>query len=571
MRYAFGRAREALVANTPVEVLGVLDAVHAHAVAGRWCVGYLRYEAAPAFESNMACPCRWAARMVLRARRGKTLARGLRWRGFERRAAGAAMERAPETTGVRRGDLLDPRCDHARRGLPGQLHGPIHAQRRACDAGTQCQESLQLFAALRRSQPAAYAAWIDTGAEQVVSVSPELFFNWQDGQILARPMKGTAARGATAQADAQAADALRSSKKERAENVMIVDLLRNDLSRIAQPHSVRAERLFDVSAWPTVWQMTSDVTACTRSGTTLSQVFGALFPCGSVKGAPKLSAMRLIHQLEHGARGVYCGAVGLVMPGGNAIFNVPIRTVLMDNDGAHCGIGSGVTIDAHAQGEWAEWRNKRAFLMRASAPFQILETLHQGAGELRHASEHLARMAAAATHFGYAFDLDWARGRLQGVAAEHGQGNWRVRLLLDATGQLQAQAFELPPSPTQVRLQLASRPFEDAHGEFVRFKTTRRAHYEAFAPADPEVFDTLLWNEHGELTECTRGNVAFLIDGQWVTPAARCGLLAGIERGRGLRDGRLVECVVRAEDLGRVQATAFINNLRGWLDATVVD
>lgn len=209
--------------------------------------------------------------------------------------------------------------------------------------------------------------------------------------------------------------------------------------------------------------------------------------------------------------------------------------------------------------------------MRASAPLQILETLRLAAGELRHASEHLARMAAAARHFGFAFDLDRAQGCLQGVAAEHGQGSWRVRLLLDASGQLQAQAFELPPSPTQVRLQLASRPFEDAHGEFVRFKTTRRAHYEAFAPADPEVFDTLLWNERGELTECTRGNVAFLIDGQWVTPAARCGLLAGIERGRGLQDGRLVESVIRPEDLGRVQATAFINSLRGWLDATVVD
>lgn len=220
--------------------------------------------------------------------------------------------------------------------------------------------------ALRRAQPNGYAAFIDTGNEQVLSVSPELFFDWHAGRILARPMKGTAARGATAADDEALAARLRVSPKERAENVMIVDLIRNDLSRIAQPFSVCVPRLFQVEALPTVWQMTSDVQALTRPGTTLADVFTALFPCGSVTGAPKVRAMRMIRELEPHARGVYCGAVGIVQPGGRATFNVAIRTVTLRGPAASCGIGSGITADAHADGEWQEWRYKRAFLERVA-------------------------------------------------------------------------------------------------------------------------------------------------------------------------------------------------------------
>ena len=317
--------------------------------------------------------------------------------------------------------------------------------------------------------------------------------------------------------------------------------------------------------------MTSDVQARTRSGTTLAEVFGALFPCGSVTGAPKLSAMRMIRALEPEARGVYCGAVGIVRPGGAATFNVPIRTVTVGSEGLACGIGSGVTIDAHAQGEWAEWRSKRAFLMRASAPFQILETLRLQDGTFHNLALHLQRMADAAAHFGYRFDLEQGERSLQHLAEVNARGAWRVRLLLHATGRFEAQAFALPASPARVTLQLARRPIEEADSEFVRFKTTRRGHYEAFAPADPEVFDTLLWNERGEITECTRGNVAFLIDGRWVTPSGSSGLLPGIERGRLLQDGKLAEAVIRREDLGLASAVAFINSLRGWIDAAVID
>jgi para-aminobenzoate synthetase/4-amino-4-deoxychorismate lyase len=277
--------------------------------------------------------------------------------------------------------------------------------------------------------------------------------------------------------------------------------------------------------------------------------------------------MRMIRQLEREPRGVYCGAVGLVRPGGDATFNVPIRTVTLRGGVARCGIGSGIVAESRSDGEWQEWQHKRAFLDRASAPFELLETLALEDGRLRDAPAHLARMAAAATHFGYPWPEQAAAQRLEQLRQAHPQGRWRVRLLLDQRGRVQAQAHAQDAAPPRVRLQLADRPLDASDSEFVRFKTTRRAHYEAFAPTREGVFDTLLWNARGELTECTRGNVAFRIDGRWVTPPLACGLLGGIGRERWLREGRLAESVVRLEDLPRLEALAFVNSLRGWIDA----
>ncbi len=383
-------------------------------------------------------------------------------------------------------------------------------------------------------------------------------------------MKGTAPRGATPEADAAQSEFLRSAAKERAENLMIVDLLRNDLSRIATPHSVRVPRLFHTEAWPTVWQMSSDVVATTRAGTTLADVFGALFPCGSITGAPKVQAMRLIRRLEPEPRGIYCGAIGVVRPGGAATFNVPIRTLALREEGGatqvRCGIGSGITADATAAGEWDEWRHKRAFVERASQAFELLETLRLGDGRFVDVDAHLARMAAAARHFGFAPPLESARRALDGVWTAHPAGAWRVRLLADRVGAARAQAFALAPTPAPVRVRLADRPLAGSDGEFVRFKTTHRAHYDAFAP-DAGVFDTLLWNERGELTEFTRGNVALRIGGRWLTPAASCGLLPGIGRARLLREGRIEEARLTCADLARAEGMAFLNSLRGWIEA----
>jgi para-aminobenzoate synthetase/4-amino-4-deoxychorismate lyase len=565
LRLAFGEPQQVLAAHTLDQVPGVLAQVDALARQGRWCVGYVRYEAAPAFDTAMAVHGDDAAP-------GRPLA----WFGVHAQALpwpqSVAMEDEPAPTVA-----WQPGIDRARfdRNM-AEIHraiaaGEIYQVNYTAPMDAEFSGSaLQWFHALRRAQPRAYSAFIDNGDEQVLSVSPELFFDWRDGHIVSRPMKGTAARGATPEADAANAQHLRNAPKEQAENVMIVDLIRNDLSRVAQPFSVKVPRLFHLEALPTVWQMTSDVVAQTRTGTTLLDVFNALFPCGSITGAPKVQAMHMIRALEPQARGVYCGAVGLVRPGGHATFNVPIRTVTVQGSAARCGIGSGITFDAQAEGEWQEWRSKRRFLERASAPFALLETLALRDGEVQHLALHLARMERAAQHFAYPWRLAAVTAALDTVVRGRPTGAYRVRVLLQASGQCVAEAFALADTPQPVRLQLAARPLDDAHSEFVRFKTTRRAHYDAMAPTNPAVFDAILWNTRGELTECTRGNIALRLDGRWLTPPVSAGLLAGVGRAVHLQSGRLQEAVLRVEDLPRAQGLAFVNSLRGWLDAELV-
>ena len=555
LRCAFDTPIDVLVAHQPHEVRPLLDRVDALARAGRWCVGYVAYEAASAFDPALTTHPPTGP---------------LAWFGVHEKPLPWPTEPAAGSAEVQwHNPLSRTRFDTAM----AQIHDDIAAGEfyqvnyTARLHGQFQGEPAALFAALQRAQPKGYAAYLDTGAEHILSVSPELFFDWHNDHILVRPMKGTAPRGTSAADDAALAAQLRSTPKELAENVMIVDLLRNDVSRIATPFSVKTPRLFQVETLPTVFQMVSDVTATTRAGTTLAEVFTALFPCGSITGAPKVRAMQAIKDLEPDARGVYCGAVGVVRPGGHATFNVAIRTVTLQGDTARCGIGSGITYDATANAEWREWQLKRGFLERASQPFNLLETLCLDNGQLRHVSAHVARLARAAQHFGYPLDATQLAEQLKHLTTSHPTGDWRVRLQLTRQGQALTEAFALGPTPSPVLLQLADTPFEAAHSEFVRFKTTHRPHYDAYTPTQAGVFDALLWNTRGELTECTRGNIALLLDGVWVTPPLSCGLLDGVGREQALLEGRLVEAVVRLDDLPRVTALAFVNSLRGWVEA----
>jgi para-aminobenzoate synthetase/4-amino-4-deoxychorismate lyase len=557
LRVAFAGARRTWVARHAQEVPSVLDAAEREAREGRWCVGFVRYEAAAAFEPKAALhpadgPLAWFA--AHDAPRPWPAAAGqghapLHWQGM--------LERP----------LFERQVSRIHQAI---AEGEVYqVNLTAMQAAAFEGDGLALFEALRRAQPEAYAAYLDTGEERILSVSPELFFDWRGGRLLCRPMKGTAPRGLTPEQDRDRAAGLTASEKERAENLMIVDLIRNDLSRVAEPFSVQAQPLFEARAWPTVWQMTSDIAARTRPGTTLSQVFRALFPCGSVTGAPKLRAMHWIRELEPGPRGVYCGAIGVLQPGGAATFSVAIRTVVVRGGEARCGIGSGITADAAAAAEWQEWQHKRGFLERAAEPFELLQTLRLHEGTWPAAALHLARLEAAAAHFRLCFDRAGAEAALADVAARHTAGDWRVRLRVDALGRAQAQAFPFTPGDAAVRVQLAPAPIE-APAEFLRHKTTRRDHYERFALTQPEVFDTLLWNAHGEITEFTRGNViAELDDGRRITPPLHCGLLDGVGRALALQSGQVVEAVLRREALQGVRRLWFVNALRGWLPATL--
>lgn len=564
VRAAFGAPLRVHRADRLDQVVPVLRAVQAEARAGHWCIGFVGHEAAPAFD---AAATAWPGPHALAlAWFGVHAAADARHWPDADTAAPVHAQWRPGPTRAWFGQAFEAVMAGIREGATYQVN--LSARRYG---QLRSGSPLDLFHALRQAQPGGYAAYLDIGDWQLLSVSPELFFDWDGRRVLLRPMKGTAARGACAASDAAAGRALRDSPKERAENVMIVDLVRNDISRVARLHSVRVPRLFHCQAWPTVWQMSSDVTAETREGVDTADLFGALFPCGSVTGAPRIEALRRIRALERDARGVYCGAIGVLRPGGGATFNVAIRTVVAGPQGLSVGIGSGITAGAQMEAEWREWQHKWAFVERASEPFDLLETLRLEAGVFRHLDAHLRRMADSARHFDRPWAEDRVRACLKGLASRHPAGAWRARLTLNAAGDPTATAHALGAMPEAVRLRLAPQAFAMAHSAFVRHKTTRRAHYdEAAAAQAPDVFDTVLWNEAGELTECTRGNLALRIGGQWLTPALACGLLPGIGREMALAEGRLQEALLRREDLARADAVAFVNSLRGWLPATMV-
>jgi len=627
LRCAFEAPIHTLVAHEPNQVKPLLDAVQAFANQGFWCVGYLRYEAASAFDAALQThpadgPLAWFG-VFDAALPWPEPATGNPARSPQSDAAAPAQAAPGKTAPARSRPVAEhddtriawhsrlTRTDFERQmthihqairageiyqlNYTAPLHGTLGSTRHGTVGGTfggafdgtRQGSAVTLFQRLQQAQPGGYAAFIDSGFEQVLSVSPELFFDWDGQRILTRPMKGTAPRGSSPADDAALALQLTRSPKERSENVMIVDLLRNDLSRIALPHSVKVPALFQVQSLPTVHQMVSDVTALTRPGTTLAEVFGALFPCGSVTGAPKVRAMQLIRTLEPQPRGIYCGAIGVVRPGGHATFNVAIRSVTLKGDQALCGIGSGITADAQAEAEWQEWQHKRRFLERAAEPFSLLETLRLQDGVFHLLDLHLARLQRSAAHFGYPFEAVRIHVALQTLTAAKATATgqtaarladsalpgecWRVRLLCDAQGTPQLESYKLNHPTGPVLLALAATPFESYQSEFSQHKTTRRAHYDAFAPTDPALFDTLLYNPRGELTECTRGNIAVLLDGQWLTPALHCGLLPGVGRAHWLQQGRLREAVITLADLKRAPALAFVNSLRGWLAACLQD
>lgn len=582
MRARFGAPLQWLVAATPDEVQPVLAAAHAHGLKGRWCVGWVAYEAAPAFDPALQVhgqPAPGHPPLAMMA----VFEQALDWPAPDTPAQDHACEPWHSAMSRETFDLHIAQIQEwIREGEVYQINltTPLHSRLRGA--------AVDYFHALHRAQPASHAVYLSAHDHTLLCLSPELFFDWRDGRLITSPMKGTAPRDADPLRDQALGQALTASPKERAENLMIVDLLRNDLSRIAMTGSVEVPRLFELHALPTVWQMTSTIQARTPPHTTLADVFKALFPCGSVTGAPKVQAMRRIRDLEPAPRGIYCGAVGVIQPGGACRFAVPIRTVTLRPQPAQgesaeaqtpqppsdqarweasTGVGSGITIDSQADAEWAEWRHKQRFLQRAAQPFELLESMLLQDGQLPLLERHLQRLQDAAGHFGYPLHLDDIRQALDDARTRHPQGRHKLRLRSNAQGHITLEAQALDEWPAPLKVALAPRPI-DAASEFVRFKTTQRQVYAPFAPAAP-YRDTLLWNEQGRLTEFTLGNVALLIDGQWLTPRLDAGLLPGTCRAQMLAEGKITEADLRVDDLRRAQACAFMNGVRGWVEVSI--
>jgi len=435
---------------------------------------------------------------------------------------------------------------------------------------------LALYARLRERQPVRYGGFIDSPEATLLSFSPELFFERRGDQVLTRPMKGTASRGSDPQSDRARRDALLASEKERAENIMIVDLLRNDLSRVAAPGRVRVEALCDVEAYPTLWQMVSTV-AADLPGVSLLELFRALFPCGSITGAPKIRAMQRIAELERSPRDVYTGAFGWVAPGGNCRFNVAIRTIEASPDGcAKLGVGSGIVIDADPAREYAECLLKSHFLSGFDPGFELIETLRLEQGNYPLLRLHRERIEESARALGFSCDMAAIRKVLEESATHHTKEVWRVRLTLKRNGEPAVKVTPLTKLESRLKLAIGAEQV-DSSDYLLRHKTTARARYDralAGYAEQPEVFDVLFFNQRDEVCEGARSNVFVAVnDGAGevlLTPPMSCGLLPGVMRRQLIESGRAVERVLYREDLLGASQIYVANALRGLLPVTLL-
>lgn len=429
-----------------------------------------------------------------------------------------------------------------------------------------------LFAQLAAGDDPEFGAYLNIGDWEIGSLSPELFFR-RDGELLtSMPMKGTIGRGLSASEDRLLGSRLHHSAKDRAENVMIVDMVRNDLGRIARPGTVRVEAPFAVRRYPTLWQMTTMVTAQVHAS--LADVFAALFPAASITGAPKARTMALIRELETTPRRIYTGAIGWLRPGGHCQFNVAIRTLLYDRrrQRLEYGVGGGITADSSTDGEWEETRVKSLVCTSGMPEFSLIETLawrpESGFVLLE---EHLQRLQDSADYFAFPCALDTLRQQLTAAVANGARAGCKLRVLLDRTGRLHIETHPLPPpSHHPLRLVLAQAPV-DINNRFLYHKTTMRQVYtQARATADPRADDVLLYNQRGELTETTIANIVLTLDGRRYTPPVRCGLLPGTLRQHLLETGAIEEQILAIDCLARAEAITLINSVRGEMEARLL-
>lgn len=422
-----------------------------------------------------------------------------------------------------------------------------------------------LFCQLTEAQQADYAAYIDIGSHIICSASPELFFKLEGKTLLSKPMKGTTARGRTLAEDEANQDWLYQSAKNRAENVMIVDMIRNDMGRVATIGTVQVPHLFAIERYPTVLQMTSTVTACTTAS--LCEIFTAMYPCASITGAPKQRTMQIIKALEGCPRGVYTGTIGYLAPTRQAQFNVAIRTVVINQQQQQAiyGVGGGIVWDSEAAAEYEECRIKAQVLTEKRPSFHLIESLlwtpDEGYFLLE---EHIARLMASAAYFGFAGTETAVCHHLISFAQTLAAPT-KVRLLLAPNGETSITTVPLTTQATAepVRVGLATTPVQCSN-IWLYHKTTQRQQYEEARASRPDCDDVLLWNERGELTEASSANVVIRLKGKWVTPPVTSGLLAGTLRGWLLQNGRIQEQVLTPADLLCSEEIWLINSVRKW-------
>jgi para-aminobenzoate synthetase / 4-amino-4-deoxychorismate lyase len=406
---------------------------------------------------------------------------------------------------------------------------------------------------------------------QVLSLSPELFFERRGNRLMTRPMKGTMPRGRWAEEDDEFAKQLAASPKNRAENVMIVDLLRNDLGKISNIGSVRVPTLFEVERYPTLLQLTSTVESECSHGIGLPEILRALFPCGSITGAPKIRTMSIIRALEDFPRRVYTGAIGLVNPAGDAVFNVAIRTVLVDkkNGQATFGTGGGITYDSTATEEYKECVLKGSFLRRRVRTFSLFESILLEDGKYFLLPRHISRLSASARYFGIHFNSRRVISTFERIRLANPKGCWKIKLILSPDGSCSTEAVELTTGSWKLRVRLASRSVSSLDC-FRYHKTTYRPYGENSFDNAGDCDDVVFWNERGEITESSNANVVIRHNGKYWTPPIDSGLLPGTFRAELLSRGEIEERIIYKDELREAESVFLINSVRRWMPASLL-
>lgn len=450
-------------------------------------------------------------------------------------------------------------------------------------------DGFDLYNAILPNQTTPYNTYIKNEFEEILCFSPELFFELEDNKIKTKPMKGTVKRGQTESEDKENIEFLKNDEKNRAENVMIVDLLRNDLGKIAKTGSVKVDKLFEVETHKTIHQMTSEISAELENNTTLFEIFEAIFPCGSITGAPKINTMKIIDEVEIGTRGVYCGAIGLITSE-KTVFSVPIRTLQRKyNENFYtCRVGGAIVWDSTAEDEWEETLTKIEFLKTNSdndektetskaksqekalelphTEIKLIETILVEKKELKYKDEHFARLKKSAKELGFKY-TQWEPKK--GKRKKDREETYILRILLSKNGTYETQHHHLNEIQTQ-KVTISKTPINSSE-KLLYYKSTYRPWYDEAMEKikSGEIFDEIFFNEKGELTEGSRSNVLLQIDGQIFTPSVNCGLLKGVLRQKMIKTGGIIEKKLYLDDLKKAEKVFCINSVRGIVEVEV--
>ena len=413
-------------------------------------------------------------------------------------------------------------------------------------------------------QNAHYNAFIQHDDVSIISVSPELFFKKDGDGLTTRPMKGTTNRGLTTETDLKQAQWLAQDQKNRSENMMIVDLLRNDMNRISKIGSENVKSLCLVEQYSTIWQMTSTIETQLLPNSNLGDIFQALFPCGSITGAPKIATMAIIKDVEKQARGVYCGAIGILLPNGPTIFNVAIRTLQMQGNKAIYGVGGGITWDSKWEAEYEETKQKSAVLYRQNPKFDLISTGRIHRGKLLFLKEHLNRLQESSRYFSYPFNKEEVQNQVEDLCQSLDfDTDYRLKMSLAKNGELTFEHNQLTGLADvfcQARLVEQTHPLDSP---YTYFKTSYRPHISL------EPHEQIYYNQKKELLETSIGILVLKIEDQLYTPPVHLGLLNGIYRQSLIANNQVTERVLTLDNLKQAQAIYGCNAVRGLYELKV--